>query len=316
MALTLSRISTGSDSTGRYRRRMWAITGDNAPPVGGYSLTGVQVGARNGSILGVVKYAGNALAASYGVTWDYVNGKLVFTSSGGGEQTYIPGGGDIKGATNPAGTEGNADQAAAPVNSVLYLAATSFTTLAGTMTPTVQPAVPRNVMITIKNDSGGALNLFEGVTTFLITGTDFNGAALTESVTLTSTAGNKSVADTKFRYVQGVKPFKTVTSVAITNAPAGGLKGSLGPGTRLGLPIPLLTPAVADVDSISVDAAPVTPSATTTAAGGVDTTNNAINVGTIADGADVAIVYAASGQVAAGTDLSGVIVRCEIITTT
>lgn len=315
MALTLTRIATGSDSTGRYRRRMWAITGDNAPPAGGYSLTGVQVGARNGSIIGVVKYAGNALAASFGVTWDYVNSKLVFTSTGGGQQSYVPGGGDIKGATNPAGTEGNVDQAATAVNGVLLKAATTFTVLAGTITPTTQPDVPRNILIQIQNDSGGALNLFEGVTTFLITGTDVNGAAQTESVTLTSTAGNKSVANNQFRYVQGVKPFKTVTSVAITNAPAGALKGSLGPGTRIGLPQPLLTPAVADVDSITVNAASVTPSATTTSAGGVDTTNNAINTGTTADGADVAIVYAASGAVAAGTDLSGVIVRCEIITT-
>lgn len=315
MALTLTRVTTGSDSTGRYRRRMWDVTGDNAPPSGGYSVTGVELGCRNGTILGVNKLGGNALAASYGVTWDDVNNKLVFTSGAGGVQDFIPGGGDIKGATNPAGTEGNADQAAAPVNSGLYKAATTFTVLAGTITPTTQPAIPRNVMITITNDSGGALDLFEGTTTFLITGT-LNGSAQTESVTLVSTSGNKSVANNKFRYVQGVKPFSTITSVAITNAPAGALKGSLGPGTRLGLPQPLLTPAYTDVKSISVDAAPVTPSATTTSAGGVDTTNNAVNTGTIADGADVAIVYAASGAVSPSTDLSAVTVRLEFITTT
>lgn len=316
MSLTPVRIPFGADSTGRFRRRQFNITGDNAPPAGGYTLTGLQVGARNGSIVGVNKIGGNAAAASYGVTWDSTNGKLVFTTGAGGETAYVPGGGDIKGGTNPAGTEGNADQNAAPTNSALMLALTTFTSLAGTMTPTTQPDVPRNVMITIANDSGGALDLFEGVTTFLITGTDFNGYAQTESVTLTSTAGNKSVANTKFRYVQGVKPFKTVSSVAITNSPAGSLKGSLGVGTRIGLPQPLLTPIYTDVDSITVNAASVTPSATTTSAGGVDTTNNAINTGTIADNSDVAIVYAASGAVVPGTDLSGVTVRCEVVTST
>lgn len=315
MALTYSKIVTLSDSTGRYRRRMYNITGDNAPPAGGYTIDAAKIGARTGSILGVVQIGSNALGLSYRATWDYVNSKLVFTTGSGGQQTYVPGGGDIKGATNPAGTEGNVDQAATAVNGVLLKAATTFTVLAGTITPTTQPDVPRNILIQIQNDSGGALNLFEGTTTFLITGTDVNGAAQTESVTLISTAGNKSVANNQFRYVQGVKPFKTVTSVAITNAPAGALKGSLGPGTRLGLPQPLLTPAVADVDSITVNAASVTPSATTTLAGGVDTTNNAINTGTTADGADVAIIYAASSAVAPGTDLSGVTVRLEIITT-
>jgi hypothetical protein len=316
MALTLTRVPFGADSTGKFRRRQFSITGDNAPPAGGYSVTGLQIGARNGSIIGVNKLGGNALAQSYGLSWDTANSKLVFTTSAGGQMAYVPGGGDIKGATNPAGTEGNADQNATAVNGVLFLAATTFTVLAGTMTPTVQPDVPRNILIQIQNDSGGALDLFEGVTTFLITGTDVNGLAQTESVTLTSSAGNKSVANTKFRYVQGVKPFKTVTSVAITNAPAGALKGSLGPGTRLGLPQPLLTPAVADVDSITVNAAAVTPGATTTSAGGVDTTNNAINAGTLADGADVAIIYSASGAVAPGTDLSGVVMKAEFITST
>ena len=316
MSLTLTRIPFGADSTGKFRRRQYTVTGDNAPPSGGYSVTGLQVGCRNGSIVGVNKLGGNALAQSYGLSWDSTNGKLVFTSGAAGQTDYVPGGGDIKGATNPAGTEGNADQNATAVNGVLLLAATTFTVLAGTMTPSTQPDVPRNILIQIQNDSGGALNLFEGDTTFLITGTDVNGAAQTESVVLTSTAGNKSVANTKFRYVQGVKPFKTVTSVAITNAPAGALKGSLGPGTRLGLPQPLLTPVYTDVDSITVNAASVTPSATTTSAGGVDTTNNAVNAGTLADGADVAIIYAASGAVAPGTDLSGVVMRAEFITST
>jgi hypothetical protein len=314
MTATIARLKSGPEFTGRYKKSLITFTGDADYPSGGYTdLTGPEVGARPGSIIGVSKIGGNAASANYGINWDTVNEKLQF-AAGGGDQVYAPGGGDIKGATNPAGTEGNADQVAAPVNDALFLARTTFTTLAGTMTPTVQPDVPRNIVITITNDSGGALDLFEGVTTFLITGTNKDGEAQTESVTLTSTAGNKSVATARFRYVQGVKPFKTVTSVAITNAPAATLKGSLGPGTRLGLPAPLATPAVADVNQITVNAAAIAPSATTTVAGGVDTTNSAVNTGTTADGADVSIAFTASGAVPTGADLSGVTVTLEVTT--
>ena len=313
MALTVAKLTTGAEFTGRYRRIPANLTGDTSYPAGGYSLDGPAIGARPGSIIGVEKIGGNAMAAALRLNWDTTNKKLML-AQGGGQQEYVPGGGDIKGATNPAGTEGNADQNAAPVNSQLLLAETSFTTLAGTMTPTAQPDLPRNIMITIRNNSGGSLDLFQGTTTFLITGTDVNGAALTESVTLVSTSGNKAVANTKYRYVQGVKAFKTVTSDAITNAPAGGLLGSLGVGTRIGLPSPLQTPAVADVKQITVNAAPVTPSATVANAGGVDTTNNTVNAGTLADGADVAITFQASSNVATGMDLSGYTILVEIIT--
>ncbi len=314
MTATIVKLKSGPEFTGRYKKSLIDFTGDADYPAGGYTdLDGPAVGAAPGSIIGVNKISGNPAAANYGVTWDDVNEKLLF-AAGGGEQSFTPGGGDIKGATNPAGTEGNADQVAANVNNVLYLAAATFTSLAGTMTPTVQPDTPRNIVICITNDSGGALDLFEGVTTFLITGTNKDGEAQTESVTLTSTSGNKSVATSRYRYVQGVKPFKTVTSVTITNAPAGTLKGSLGPGTRLGLPAPLATPAVADVNQITVNAAAVAPTATTTAAGGVDTTNNAVNSGTIADNSDVAINFTASGAVPTGADLSGVTVRLEVTT--
>lgn len=207
---------------------------------------------------------------------------------------YSPGAGDIKGATNLAGTEGNADQNAAPVNSILLKALATFTALAGTATPTTQPGVPRNVVITIANDSGGSLNLYEGKTTFTITGTNVRGTAMTETVELTSTSGNKAIANTKFRFVQGVKAFASVTSVTWDNAPDGGLKLSLGIGTRFGLPMPLQAGVYGDVLKVTVNAANVAPSATVANAGGVDTTNNTVNSGTIADGDDVFIEYNAA----------------------
>lgn len=315
MALTIARIANQPDQfTGNERRAIRTVTGDSSYPAGGYSITPQTVGGRV-----VRRFEINSAAALAGArlrfVWDHGATKLrVFKDAG--LESYAPGGGDIKGSTNPAGeaTEGNTDQAAAPVNSALLLAADTFTNFAGTMTPTVQPDVVRNVMITILNDSGGALDLYEGVTTFLITGTDKNGLAQTESVTLTSTSGNKSVANSKYRYVQGVKPFRTVTSVTITNAPAGGLKGSLGVGSRLGLSQALATATHTDVRKLTVNAANVATGSTLTSAGGVDTTNNAVNVGTIADGADVGILYEPSGEVATGTDLSGVVVRAEIVT--
>lgn len=293
-----------------------SITFDASYAAAGEALSG-QALFRNADIVGVDLIGFNTAGTLYDIKWNSTTKKLQAVRSAAGDLfPYEPGGGDIKGATNyvAEATEGRTDQAAAPVNSALFLAADTFTNFAGTMTPTVQPDVARNLMITILNDSGGALNLYEGVTSFLITGTLY-GVAQTETVTLTSTAGNKSVANTKFRYVQSLKAWSTITTVAITNAPAGALKGSLGPGTRLGLPKGLMTPSYLDVTSLTVSAARVAPSATATSAGGVDTTYDTVNVGTIADGADVGIIYKAEGaEIDAAFDLSGVVVKAMIWT--
>lgn len=199
---------------------------------------------------------------------------------------------DLKGSANTDSE--NVDAATNPTNGALLKALDTFTNYAGTITPTISPDIGRNVAIVIKNDSGGALDLYEGVTTFALTGT-YNGAAQTENITFTSSAGNKSVADTKFRYKYGSKPFDTLTSVAITNAPAGGLKASLGIGSKIGLPNTLKTPAEADVTKISKNAAHLSPS------GIVDTTNNTVNLGALTDGDDVMAIYATlSGR--AGTN--------------
>lgn len=284
---------------------------DNSFAAGGESLANAAAGIRAADIVGFQEIGGDAESALYQFKYNNASKKLIAYRGAAGEIIpYAPGGGDIKGATSLAGTEGNADQNAAPTNDALLLARTTFTALAGTMTPTTQPDVPRNIVLTITNDSGGSLDLFEGTTTFLFTGTDRNGAAQTESVTLVSTAGNKAVANTKFRFIQTTKAFRTLTSVTITNAPAGGLKGSLGPGSRIGLPSALETAVHTAVLNLTVTAARVATSATATDAGGVDTTNYTVNVGTIADGADVGITYKSAAQeVAEGTDLSAVKLR-------
>lgn len=316
MAITFTKSKFGPDVWGRRRLVPCDLTFDTSYPAGGYSITPSQLGGGGGrDIEGASYVGGNAASRRFSYLWDTTNEKLrLFRPADAGGESYSPGGGDIKGATNQAGTEGNADQNAAPVNSGLLLAAATFTSLAGTMTPTTQPDVPRNIVITVTNDSGGALDLFEGTTTFLITGTDKFGVAQTESVTLVSTSGNKSVANSKFRFIQSSKAFRTVTSVAITNAPAGTLKGSLGVGTRLGLPSDLPTPLHTDVLSLTINAARQATSATVTSAGGVDTTYFTVNVGTIADGADVGIVYLGNGEVTTGTDLSAVTARINFQT--
>lgn len=208
-----------------------------------------------------------------------------FTGTDGSRiYSWGPGGGDIKGSTEPAGTEAAADQASGPVNPALIGAAQTFTAMAGTKSVALSPDVPRNVIIVVENDSGGALNLYEGDTTYTITGT-FRGAAQVETLAWTSTSGNKEIANTKFRYLAGVKPFDTVTSITYDNAGDGNLKVSVAPGSALGYPVDSDTGAEADFEKATVDAADFT------ITGAVDATNKTFMVGTIADGADVEIQY-------------------------
>lgn len=314
MALTYANVGK-PDVIGKRKIIISDVTFDSSYASGGesFAASGSNLGVTSNKLVGVTPIGGNAASAKYNFRY-ITSSKKLAAYKGAGVMSYSPGGGDIKGSTNLAGTEGNADQNATAVNGALLLAAATFTSLAGTMTPTAQPDVPRNIVIQVQNDSGGALNLYEGTTAFVITGTDINGDALTETVNLTSTSGNKSVADTKFRFVQGSKAFKTVTSVTYTNAPAGSLKGSLGVGSRLGLPAALENAVTGDVLSITVNAARVAPGSTLTSAGGVDTTNNTVNAGTLANGDDVGIVFrAAAAEVASTTDLSGVTVRCLVV---
>lgn len=201
--------------------------------------------------------------------------------SGGSTRSVLTGS-DIKGSVNTDSE--NTDAAALPTNGSLLKSADVFSTYTSPVSSIAEPDVARNVGVFITNDSGGALDLFEGASVFTITGT-YKGAAQTEAITITSTSGNKSVANTKFRYKYGAKPFDTVTSVAYTNAPAATLKLSFGIGSKIGLPVPLFGAATASVEKITKNAADLSPS------GIVDTTNNTVNLGTLADNDDFQIVY-------------------------
>jgi len=199
-------------------------------------------------------------------------------------------GGDVKGGADTDSP--NADLASEPTNG--HAVAAFATVAAGTWAcgAITHPDRPRSVGITVYNDSGGPLNLFEGASAFLVTGTLY-GAVQTETITITSTAGNKAVATTKYRVLYGDKAFSTVTSITLNNVPADGLKIGAGLGTHFSLPLTLATPVEADVLDFTVTAA------RKAVTGCVDTVNNTVNVEAIADAADFEVTYLATSYVSA-----------------
>lgn len=296
MGLTSARVLDGNDVWGAHGVCIRKFTGDNSYPSGGYSLQGSNFGFGNKPLEGVaVLGALTALGATFNLVYDALNKKLVVNAGGASEYNYVPGGGDILGSA--ATSSENADAAAAATNGSLVDTGSAVAAGAWTYGEDAEPDVSRNLVITIENPTGGALNLFEGVTSFAVTGT-FRGAAQTDTITFTSTAGNKSVAAAKFRYKYGVKPFDTVTNVVMTDAPDNDLVISVGIGSLLGLPVPTLNNAESDIIKITKNGADLSPT-------GLYSTNQTVNLGTMSDGADVAILYRASGAAAPGTDLSG-----------
>jgi hypothetical protein len=120
--------------------------------------------------------------------------------------------------------------------------------------------------------------------TFTITGT-WKGAAQTETIIFTSTAGNKAVAAGKCRYKYGTKPFDTITVASVANICDNALTISVGVGSKIGIPNALPTPAASDVYKLSKTGADLAVGTL------VDTTEFTINFGVLADGDDVAFWY-------------------------
>ena len=213
---------------------------------------------------------------------------------------------DAKGAT--ALTAGNAttDLNSDVVNANLISTYAAVSTLSGgVLLIALQPDAPRNIQINIKNDSGGALNLYEGNMSIAIVGT-FRGAAQTETLVWTSTSGNKAVADTKFRALGSVKPYDTITSITVTNTPAATLKIGAGPGHLIGLPVDPVANAEVDLIKMMVTGANVV------LTGKYNTTNKTVAMATTADAWDLFLEYniaggsaqAALAEVTAGVTLS------------
>jgi hypothetical protein len=203
-----------------------------------------------------------------------------------------------------------ADGAGLPTNGALISAVetqANIVTALGVLVIAAQPDIARNVCIVVTNDSGGALNLYVGTTSFLVTGT-YKGAAQTETISITVTDAQKSVANTpKYRYKYGLKPFSTITTIVQTNYAvdkmANALKISAGVGSKIAILNTLATPAAADIFHADIKGTAYDASAK------VDTTYNTVNLGTLTNADDFTIEYLAAGvagstEVPNGQDLS------------
>lgn len=145
-----------------------------------------------------------------------------------------------------------------------------------------------------ENMGTGDLNLFEGIMTFSVVGV-FRGAAQTESVTFTSTAGNKAMTHTPdYRVKYGVKPYDRITSVTLDNVPDDALKIGVGVGSLIGYPVDSATGADADFHKLVKNGVDLAVSTI------ISHTNKTVNFGVLADGAEVSMTYAiASAPIAA-----------------
>lgn len=206
------------------------------------------------------------------------------------------GGSDIKGSTN---TDAENADGTTPTNYQLLKTADTVTNFAGMISNISEPDVARNVCITILNDSGGTLNLYEGTTTFTVSGA-FRGQTVTETVKFTSTGLNKTIADGKSRNKYTLNSFDKVNQISYNNAPDGGLKIGIGPGSKIGLHNWPYAHQEAGLVKITKNAADYP-----TAASYSSTYNNVL-LGTLADGDDFQIVYTvgASGGLTASDGIT------------
>ncbi len=196
---------------------------------------------------------------------------------------------DILGAVNT--NHENSDTATEPVGSTAIAADSTVTAGSWAVGTITSPDVPRNVMINIENDTGGNLNLYVGTMTFTVTGFDIVSNPLTETITFTSTSGNKAVGHAPdYRVKYGSKAFTTINSVTLDNVPDNGFKISVGIGEKIGFLNGALNAGPYFIRS-SLNGSDKT-SATT-----LDLGNQTFDLGTLADGDDVSITYSfANGQ--------------------
>lgn len=315
---------------GPFKMYVGELAFDSSYNAGGESIDRSTAQVPEPNIWGVRPISANALGSGLTFRWDYANQKMKIVSAAGGRvQTYAPGGGDLKGCTNVGSTDRTADQASAGTNPnyILDYAAFSSFTDKTVSTFAAQPDVPRSLVIVFKNDTGIASDLATGGGTivFTVTGTAANGVAQTDTVTFTwsSSSAQYQMANSKFRKWQTAKAFKTISSITWDVDPtATGIKLGIGLGPKIGLPSALETATYTDVTDITINAARVDASSTSTAQGYVDTTNNTISVLTGAtsqsDGWDMSVIYKAAAGIEeiAATSLTGISVRAIILAQT
>jgi hypothetical protein len=274
---------------------------DNSYPTGGYAFDSDALFGIHAIDCPIIPPV-----SGYGFKYDATNKKILAYKS---ILAFQQGCTNVKGSANTDAE--TADGAALPTNGALLVAAITqadIVTALGLLTIAASPDISRNVCICITNDSGGALNLYVGAVSFDIVGT-YKGAAQTETITITVTNAQKAIANGKYRYKYGVKPFSTITTITQTNyavdAMADGLKISAGLGSKIGLLNTLATPAAADVFHADIKGTAYDVSAL------ISTTYNTVNMGTLTDGDDFSLEYNAVGyasgqEVANGTDLSAI----------
>lgn len=298
MALTFTFVD--ADVFGSKYTRIYDITLDSAYPAGGYAIDPTRLGLSH--IMGLVPIGANAIGAVLQPMWDTVNKKLVISAGGGGLVTYVPGGGDIKGSENTNSVD--TDQAAKPTNADYIDTLHAVAAGAWAYSEDLEPDVARNVVILLKADAGGST--VPATLSFLVTGT-FRGEA--QSDTITFSFADTTLAASQHRYKYGVKPFDTITNVVPTGITAGqnDLLIGVGLGSLLGLPQDPATGTDADMIKITKNGADLA------VAGLTSFTNNTVNLGSMADAADVSIQYIASGQAIGGQALTGAVIRAMAI---
>jgi len=204
--------------------------------------------------------------------------------AGGIVVPYSPGGGDIKGAANTDSM--TADQTSKPVNAdfVDTLHAV-LTGPAWAYSEDSEPDVPRNVCILLKGKATDGSIIPAGTYTFTVTGV-FRGVQQVETISYVFTGGQGTIVADKHRYLYGVKPFDTITSVVITPAHLAVLPVDLligvGLGSKLGMPSVVMV--AADITKVTKNAADYPVSSN------YDATNQTLAMGSLADGDDVSIL--------------------------
>lgn len=316
MSLTYSNIQP--QSAGSEGKAEFQITGDSSYPSGGYTVNASSVGLFRINRLNVQDSVINTVDIGTGQTLrTYIRplvryltpfaANLQFYNGQYADNNIVQSFPNV--AAGASTSSENVDAAAAPTNGTFVANYSNVAAGAWTVGALTNPDCLRNVCIVIRNNSGGALDLFQGSSTFTVTGTR-NGTTITERITFTSTAGNKSVADTKFRYKYGAQPFDTVTNVTLTtNLPANGFSIGVGIGSKIGIENPLNSGVSSDVTKVILNAVDVTAGVTIDPA----FSTRGVTFTTLAANDDVVIEYKGQGgQFAVGSDLSSLIVNSEI----
>lgn len=298
MSLTITVLKRGH-LIGGMDCKLCDLLFDSSYPAGGEPLSGSEVGLS--AILAAIDTGGGVADGGYRYKYNPATGKLqVFRGAGSPIQVYAES--DIKGSANTDAVGAGA-YITIPTNGNLIssLAAADNTTA---FTIALQPDVPRNVCILVKDATGGSVD--GNAADYVIVGT-FRGAAQTETISFSAanvaTMGNGNIAA---KY--GSKPFDSITSITPSAAQPTGFQHGVGPGSKIGLPTPTATNAEADIVKLTKNAADL-------AKTGLYSTNQTVNFGTLADGDDVSVEFnVAGGQEVANTfDLSATTARLLLL---